>query len=518
MNMLEIYQHILNTCNLHVDDDGKVKRQMNAKLIPVGIKFGDDHRYLVLPTRENLNSPAVASYVIFHPFIENLARSESRVLSLVRKEFTRFYGSQLAYLMMVLVDLSSNSKHTDLTAEQLEIIGKFGKTDKTFAENFTKIIDKLAKQGGANTPATISLRKGVTIGNRKYSRVATWSSPLVDEIDKTIELTEKSKDYKPKVFGVPVRKADLKTLKAVCHVFMPDIEKGAFYGVSDATDAPYIEAFIRALKTLPTHTNKIAKAFFSGPYPIVPAAVAEEELLQTTAKIDWIEDDFSVSKWKSEYVMIPLQEGNEGNVSVEESTRSIPVQQEVKKWDTVSAPSNGNAAQQQPVQQVQAQAPQVQQPVYQQPIPHQAQPQQVQQPVQAQPVQQQHTNQFLPQQPVYQQPVYQQQVQQVQQPVAQPGNQFLPQQPVYQQPYQQAVPAHLQPQLSQYDVRSQFMQYPNQMSQFAQVSQFANPMGFQQAPLMPFGGANPMGMYANNQFAQQAQQNVGQFFGVAKRA
>lgn len=514
MNMLEIYQHILNTCNLHVDDDGKVKRQMNTKLIPVGIKFGEDHRYLVLPTRENLNSPAVASYVIFHPFIENLARSESRVLSLVRKEFTRFYGSQLAYLMMVLVDLSSNSKHSDLTAEQLDIIGKFGKTDKTFAENFNKIIEKLARQGGANTPATISLRKGVTIGNRKYSRVATWSSPLVDEIDKTIELTEKSKDYKPKVFGVPVRKADLKTLKAVCHVFMPDIEKGAFYGVSDATDAPYIEAFIRAMKTLPAHTNKIAKAFFSGPYPIVPATVAEEELLQTTAKIDWIEDEFSVSKWKSEYVMIPLQEGNEGNVSVEEATRSIPVQQEVKKWDTVSAPSNGNAAQQQPVQQVQAQAPQVQQPVYQQPIPHQAQPQQVQpqpvqQPVQAQHVQQ-HTNQFLPQQPVYQQPVYQQPVQQVQQPVAQSGNQFLPQQPVYQQPYQQAVPAHLQPQLSQYDARMQFMQYPNQ------VSQFANPMGFQQAPLVPFGGQNPM-MYANNQFAQQAQQNVGQFFGVAKR-
>lgn len=503
MNMLEIYQHILNTCNLHVDDDGKVKRQMNAKLIPVGIKFGDDHRYLVLPTRENLNSPAVASYVIFHPFIENLARSESRVLSLVRKEFTRFYGSQLAYLMMVLVDLSSNSKHSDLTAEQLDTIGKFGKTDKTFAENFNKIIEKLARQGGANTPATISLRKGVTIGNRKYSRVATWSSPLVDEIDKTIELTEKSKDYKPKVFGVPVRKADLKTLKAVCHVFMPDIEKGAFYGVSDATDAPYIEAFIRAMKTLPAHTNKIAKAFFSGPYPIVPAAVAEEELLQTTAKIDWIEDEFSVSKWKSEYVMIPLQEGNEGNVSVEEETRSIPVQQEVKKWDTVSAPSNGNAAQQQPVQQVQAQAPQVQtQPVYQQPI-----PQQVHQPVQTQPVQQQHTNQFLPQQPV----------QQVQQPVAPQGNQFLPQQPVYQQPYQQAVPAHLQPQLSQYDARMQFMQYPNQVSQFAQVNQFANPMGFQQAPLVPFGGQNPM-MYANNQFAQQAQQNVGQFFGVAKRA
>lgn len=518
MNMLEIYQHILNTCNLHVDDDGKVKRQMNSKLIPVGIKFGEDHRYLVLPTRENLNSPAVASYVIFHPFIENLARSESRVLSLVRKEFTRFYGSQLAYLMMVLVDLSSNGKHTDLTSEQLEIIGKFGKTDKTFADNFTKIIEKLARQGGSNTPATISLRKGVTIGNRKYSRVATWSSPLVDEIDKTIDLTEKSKDYKPKVFGVPVRKADLKTLKAVCHVFMPDIEKGAFYGASDATDAPYIEAFIRALKTLPAHTNKIAKAFFSGPYPIVPAAVAEEELLQTTAKIDWIDDEFTVSKWKSEYVMIPLQEGNEGNISVEEATRALPVQQEVKKWDTVSSPSNGNAATQQPVQQVQAQAPQVQQSVYQQPIPQQ-QVQQSVQPVQTHQVQPQptqqtsHTNQFLTQ-PVYQQPVYQQQVQQ---PVVQQGSQFLPQQPVYQQGMVQQVPAHLQQQLSQYDPRAQTLYYPAQMAPFGQVNQFATPMPFQQNQILPFGGQNPMGMYAGNQFAQQVQSNVGQFFGIPKR-
>ena len=34
MNMLETYQRILNTCNLHVDDAGMVKRQFNNKMIP----------------------------------------------------------------------------------------------------------------------------------------------------------------------------------------------------------------------------------------------------------------------------------------------------------------------------------------------------------------------------------------------------------------------------------------------------------------------------------------------------
>lgn len=478
--MLETYQRILNTCNLHVDDAGMVKRQFNNKMIPLGIKFGEEHRYMVLPTRENLNSPQVASYVIFHPFIENLARSESRVLSVIRKEFIRHYGAQLAYLMTTLVDLSSFGKHNELTPEQLEIIGKFGKTDKTFAENFGKIITNLAKQGGTNTPATLSLRKGVTIGNRKYSRVAMWSSPLVDEINKTIEYCDKSKDYKPKVFGVPVRKADLKTLKAVCDVFMPDIDKGSLYGTSDATDAPYIEAFIRSLKTLPAHTNSIAKVFFSGSYPIVAAAVAEEELSHVYSDIDWIEDEFSVSKWKSEYVMIPLQEGNEGNISVEEANKAVPVQQPVKKWDTVSTPSTGNA--------VQAQAPQVQQSPYQQPI---------------------------PQQPVQQAP----QVQQVQQPVMQQGNQFIqqPMQPQmmqpqmvqgYPQPVQQ-VPAHLQPMVSQYDPRANGMYMAPQNQFYGQPQQ-----------MLPFGGQSPMGQMqpfgGYNQF-NQPMQNVSQLFGIAKR-
>lgn len=511
--MLETYQRILNTCNLHVDDAGMVKRQFNNKMIPLGIKFGEEHRYMVLPTRENLNSPQVASYVIFHPFIENLARSESRVLSVIRKEFIRHYGAQLAYLMTTLVDLSSFGKHNELTPEQLEIIGKFGKTDKTFAENFGKIITNLAKQGGTNTPATLSLRKGMTIGNRKYSRVAMWSSPLVDEINKTIEYCEKSKDYKPKVFGVPVRKADLKTLKAVCDVFMPDIDKGSLYGTSDATDAPYIEAFIRSLKTLPAHTNSIAKVFFSGDYPIVAAAVAEEEMSHVYSDIDWIEDEFSVSKWKSEYVMIPLQEGNEGNISVEEATKAIPVQQPVKKWDTVSTPSTGNA--------VQAQAPQVQQSPYQQPIPQQPvqqapQVQQVQQPVQQTTTQ----NQFMPQ-PVQPQPMYQQPVQQVQyqQPVMQQGNQFI-QQPVqpqmmqpqmvqgYPQPVQQ-VPAHLQPMVSQYDPRANGMYMAPQNQFYGQPQQ-----------MLPFGGQSPMGQMqpfgGYNQF-NQPMQNVSQLFGIAKR-
>lgn len=35
-----------------------------------------------------------------------------------------------------------------------------------------------------------------------------------------------------------------------------------YYGFSDATDAPYFEAFVRSMLTLPKHINQIAKGFY----------------------------------------------------------------------------------------------------------------------------------------------------------------------------------------------------------------------------------------------------------------
>ena len=350
MKMLEAYQHILNTCGYTVSEDGKVRKQLNDKSVPVTVNINDESRLLVLPTKANLNSPDVLDYLIFHPFVENLARGESKVISFIRKELIRHYGVASMYLMGEIVKISSGSvKHTDLTAKQKEFIAKMGKIDVKFQESFSKIIMALANSNGKNTAFTLSLRKGFTVNGKSHSRVAIWSSPLADEVYKVVELCNKQKDYTPKIFGVAVRKSDLPILIKVCEAFFPDsqdVQKHGFYGTSDATDAPYVESFIRSLVTLPKYTNEIAETFFSGRGAVYSKEVSLEELKCTTVDVSWIKDNFTVNEFRKEYIMIPLQDGNEG-ISPVELDKKIEVNNAAKKiheWEEVNQQATGNSA------------------------------------------------------------------------------------------------------------------------------------------------------------------------------
>lgn len=346
--MLEIYQHIINTCGYLVDEEGKVRKQINDdRSVPTTLTINDESRILVLPTKQNLTSENVHNYVIFHPFVENLARGESKVMSFIRKEFLRYYGTASMYLMNELVKISAGSlNHADLSTKQKEIIAKLGKMDAKFQETFNKIILGLAKHGGQrNTAFTLSLRKSFTIGGKQHSRVAVWSSPLADEIYKIAEESAKNKDYTPKIFGVAVRKSDLPTLKRVVEVFFPNSQDNQeFYGASDATDAPYLEAFVRSLATLPKRTNEIAEAFFSGRDAVYSKEIAKEELAATTVNIDWVSKDFEVKTWRKEYLLIPLQDGNEGIVAAERDSKlGAGVEKpKIHQFGEINEPLNGN--------------------------------------------------------------------------------------------------------------------------------------------------------------------------------
>ena len=139
MNMLEVYQHVLNTCGYLVDEEGRVRKEVNDKTFPVSIDIEGESRIVVLPTRNNLTSPDVLRFVVFHPMQENLMRGESKLLSFIRKELNRRYGTSLAYLMNELVKISSGSvNHTELTPAQRDIISRFGKTDQKFQDSWLR--------------------------------------------------------------------------------------------------------------------------------------------------------------------------------------------------------------------------------------------------------------------------------------------------------------------------------------------------------------------------------------------
>lgn len=418
-NMLDVYDALLTTCGYVVDENGRVRKKFGKEL-PVSIEIEGETRYLVLPTRENMTSPDVMNFVFFHPFQENLVRGESRVMSFVRRELNHSYGASVSALMSDIVAISSGTvNHSDLTVEQRKFISSIGKVDERFVKDFDKIINNLASRKSRNTPVYLSLRKGVNWAGKTHSRAAIWSSPLLEEVMTCIEQVNKGTQATPKILGVSVRKGDLKTYENLCRAFFGNIDEKnhEFYSSSDATDAPYCEAFVRSLLTLPKRLNAISDMFYTGKGMVHAKEVSKECHEVTHIDIDWLEElvketetgNFTVRDWRKEYLLIPLQDGNEGVAAVtkEEVKQETPSR---SKYGAVTEQVSGHPASVPPA------AP-VAQPVVTQPV--QAQPTQAV----ATPVAQPHQagNQFIQRQEPVQ---YVQQYQPVQQ--AQPvGNQFL---------------------------------------------------------------------------------------------
>ena len=407
-NMLDVYDALLTTCGYVVDENGRVRKKFGKEL-PVSMEIEGETRYLVLPTRENMTSPDVMNFVFFHPFQENLVRGESRVMSFVRRELNHSYGASVSALMSDIVAISSGTvNHSDLTVEQRKFISSIGKVDERFVKDFDKIINNLASRKSRNTPVYLSLRKGVNWGGKTHSRAAIWSSPLLEEVMTCIEQVNKGTQATPKILGVSVRKGDLKTYENLCRAFFGNIDEKnhEFYSSSDATDAPYCEAFVRSLLTLPKRLNAISDMFYTGKGMVHAKEVSKECHEVTHIDIDWLEElvketetgNFTVRDWRKEYLLIPLQDGNE--VKQETPSRS--------KYGAVTEQVSGHPA---VAQATQAVATPVTQPVQTQPVQS------------TQPVAQPHQagNQFIQRQEPVQ---YVQQYQPAQQ--AQPvGNQFL---------------------------------------------------------------------------------------------
>ena len=347
MNLLTVYESILRTCGYEVDDDGIVRKATSKKKLPVTMTVDNETRTMCLPTQAALRSENSMAYIFFHPFQENLIHGESRIMAAIRKELIHTYGVSVAAMMDDIVKIAAGAvEASELTMLQRDFISKLGPVDQRFTEDFFHILEKLAKRSTNNTPIMLSLRKGAEINGEKYSRAAIWSSPLVEEIKKGIEESKRTKDT-PKILGVSIRKKDIDTYLGICDAFFPkiDTKDNPFFAYSNATDAPYCEAFVRSLRTLPEHLNNIAKLFYDGKHHVYSAEIAKQNLTLSLLDIDWIGENFSVNEWAKEYRLIPMQDGSDGIAPVEDRAVALTETKEksARKWGDVTEQSHQGA-------------------------------------------------------------------------------------------------------------------------------------------------------------------------------
>ena len=344
MNLLQLYETILNSCGLVVEETGFVKKILsNGSVYPLYVPptkgTNEKQSCLVLPTKKNQKDPEIiAKNLFFNPFNENLASNgEPRILNAIKSACLRTWSDFAKNIMKVMLEISNGSVNpSDLTEQQREVIERIGKVDDKLINVYKTIIKNMPSKNIKNLPLNLSLFKDFKYNGRKYKRGAVWSFPLIEDLQKVIEECNRDKSIKPRILGTDLRKSDLHILSNLFNVtFGTEEERKEAIGASDSNDAPYAESFIRALYYL-KRINKLVEIFFKGKYHVYSKEVADNFLKNNTISLDWLSDDFKISDWKKEYLLLPQYEGNEGTNPI---NQNIEVKRKEKEdmhnWENI---------------------------------------------------------------------------------------------------------------------------------------------------------------------------------------
>lgn len=299
----------------------------------------NEPRLIAYPDNSIIKDPKKSNrYMFFQPFSENIAAAgEPYILSSIKLQCLKQWDIITRDLIISILGISLGEVNpSELTEQQREVIENIGKVDEKFFNAFLNILKNLSRKTTKNKLLNLSLFKNFKRNERKYKRGAIWSFPLIEELNRVKEECTRDKSIKARIFEVEVRKSDLNILTNLCNViFGSEEERAEAYGASDSNDAPYTEAYVRALYYL-KRINRLTEIFFKGKYHVFSKEVADNFVKEHYVDLNWLKDDFKISDWKKEYLLLPSYEENEGdepisqNVVIERKEKS-----DMHKWENI---------------------------------------------------------------------------------------------------------------------------------------------------------------------------------------
>jgi hypothetical protein len=252
MELLALYKSILSAINLHVNKEDMVYMIQDGSKEPIMI----NGRRLVLPTQNILREGLGDQRVAFHPVSENfLTEGETPVFTELKKFITLSLTTKMLFLMVRLATIASESKaHSKLTPRQHEFLSHVPNLDAKALKVIVKTLEKTEITGN-NKLINLYVRKGGTLTNKSYSRVAMVRFPILEQLE------EGKEDYS--VFGVHFdRKKDVVTMRALIEYVFPEAEQTPGYSVGSSDDmAPGFDALMRAYLGMVKRINNVVKLF-----------------------------------------------------------------------------------------------------------------------------------------------------------------------------------------------------------------------------------------------------------------
>jgi hypothetical protein len=285
--LIEFYTKVLSFAGLEVDENGKIFSNIIGQKIPILV----DEKEMVLPTDAQLRNPSIADKVVFHPIPESKSRGEPPVISkllhviniqLNMKAFLTF--SSLAHIM------HSPEIHKLLSPDQSKVMIQLGSLDKTGFANLNSLLRRGMKAQSSRLFTNVFLKRGGTIGERRYAKVGITSFPLLGMIDKDDE-----------IFGMKLREKDRVSLSKIYSYVFPGAEiKDHYCRGSDSDYLPYLESLLLSSLSIATQLNLVIELF----------ADKIDELEDAEMDFAFFDDMSKINDIIDEARRIPVQPGN----------------------------------------------------------------------------------------------------------------------------------------------------------------------------------------------------------------
>ena len=336
--LIEYYSNFILSLDCIIDDNGFISFRPNPAYPPEPITILGGKR-LAIPTDFAMQHLYEGNIVPFHPLSEVIVMGQSTVIQTTRQIVNASLTQKILSTMLGIC--TGISKQVTMTAKQTDFVKNLEKVDEKTVKALIKLIDVIDPES-PNRLINVFLKHGGILHDVQYKRICTVNFPLYQEL----------LEAEDTVYGVKMRKQDVRILRTLLETIFPNIDTPNYYSYgTDTLVCPYFIALLGGFKNVVTELNRVSYKFkkiieeYTGTIPHV--------------NVDFIDEIGDGTIFKD---IIPPLDYNRGT-------------DKGQKEDT------GNAQAPQAVQQLQAQPVQV----VQQPV---AQPVQVMQPMQvAQPYQ-----------------------------------------------------------------------------------------------------------------------------------
>jgi hypothetical protein len=296
--MLPFYESILGAAGLIVTADGCVSVQTSKEPKPMTLKG----KRLVLPTKEHQANPNPEAKIMFHPLVENVMRGESEVFERFRLAINSRLNVVIGSIVTMLLTLgTSQAEQHKLTPEQSEFLSKVKNADEKTLNALKKIMDSLPAAAHQKLFVSIFLKRGGTVGDKRYSRVGVVHFPFYNDLIKS----------EGELHGVKLRVKDREALAGLLDYILPDQDiAGVYNRGSNSTIAPSIDALMQSVRAVAAPLNDLLSRF---------EGVLPDNLM---IEADWSEQLDNLDELLPEIRATPMQAGNEGTVAADAAAQS----------------------------------------------------------------------------------------------------------------------------------------------------------------------------------------------------